>query len=74
LALTTAFIASGLLFSAFYRPPARSQVAASVDRDKLLAALVDLERDHTTGHVGPETYRRTRKRLLDMLARTLTRF
>ncbi len=40
-------------------------------RGALLEELLGLERAHTTGQVGPRTYERARRELLEALARTL---
>ena len=41
------------------------------ERALLLAELEDLERAHATGEIGPKTYERARRELIDALARTL---
>jgi hypothetical protein len=46
---------------------------AKVTRDALLEELVGLERAHTSGQVGPRTYERARRELLEALAYTLAR-
>jgi hypothetical protein len=45
---------------------------AKVTRDALLGELAGLERAHTAGQVGPRTYERARRELLEALAYTLT--
>jgi hypothetical protein len=40
------------------------------ERDRLLAELTELERAHSAGDVGPKTYAKARRELLDALART----
>lgn len=40
------------------------------ERDRLLAELSELEKAHQAGDVGPKTYERARRELLDALART----
>jgi hypothetical protein len=42
------------------------------ERGRLLEELEQLERAHRTGQVGPKTYERTRRALIDSIARTLT--
>jgi hypothetical protein len=42
-------------------------------RAALLADLADLERAHDAGAVGPKTYERARRELIDAIARTLAR-
>jgi hypothetical protein len=71
LTLAILFIALGVGFAVFQRKPSWSPVATSSHRDAILAALLDLERATTAGHVGPRTYTRTRERLLNLLARAL---
>ncbi len=44
---------------------------AKVTRDALLEELAELERAHTSGQVGPRTYERARRELLQALAYTL---
>jgi hypothetical protein len=46
---------------------------AKVTRDALLEELVGLERAHTSGEVGPRTYERARRELLEALAFTLAK-
>jgi hypothetical protein len=50
------------------RPKKESRKA---EREKLLADLESLERARERGDVGPKTYERARRELLDDLARTL---
>jgi hypothetical protein len=40
------------------------------ERERLLAEIEDLEREHLAGNVGPKTYEKARRELLDALART----
>ncbi len=40
-------------------------------RQQLLAELEELERAHRAGDIGPKTYERTRRELVDAIARTL---
>jgi hypothetical protein len=46
---------------------------ARSERQQLLAELEDLERAHRDGEVGPQTYERARRELIDAIARTLTK-
>jgi hypothetical protein len=46
---------------------------AKVTRDALLEELAGLERAHTSGEVGPRTYERARRELLEALAYTLAK-
>jgi hypothetical protein len=41
------------------------------ERERLLADLEALERAHAKGDVGPKTYERARRELVDEIARTL---
>jgi len=43
------------------------------ERQRLLEDLEDLERAHLSGEVGPKTYERARRELVDAIARTLDR-
>lgn len=65
-------LATGLVF-AFRRPSTTGDPAAASKRDRkaILAELADLERAHASGDVGPKTYERTHRVLIDALARTL---
>jgi hypothetical protein len=46
---------------------------AKVTRDALLGELAGLERAHNSGQVGPRTYERARRELLEALAYTLSK-
>ena len=46
---------------------------AKVTRDALLEELAELERAHTSGQVGPRTYERARRQLLEALAYTIAK-
>jgi hypothetical protein len=45
--------------------------SAKEERARLLADLEELERAHRVGDVGPKTYERARRELIDAIARTL---
>ncbi len=70
--LALAAIASGLIIS-FRRPAgsAERQAPSKRDRKAILAELADLERARVSGDVGPKTYERAYRALIDALARTL---
>lgn len=59
-------VAAGLVLGT--RKPDRRN--AKAERQRLLAAIAELEEAHRTGAVGPKTYERARRELLDELART----
>lgn len=59
-------VAAGLVLGT--RKPVRRTHEA--ERQRILAALADLEKAHQDGVVGPKTYERGRRELLDELART----
>lgn len=64
----------GLVLSFARRSSAASSAAAAdsaTTRSLLLEEISQLERAHRAGEVGPKTYGRTRKELVDALARTL---
>ncbi len=58
---------SGRAKNGLAKSPANGRTA----RAKLLDELVELERARTTGDVGPKTYERVRREIVDALARTL---
>jgi hypothetical protein len=71
--LAAGCVALGLLFAAAGRrrrpgPDDRDMKAA---QDALLEELAGLDRAHTVGQVGPRTYERARRELLDALARLI---
>jgi len=49
----------------------RSQGALKSERDELLSEIEDLERARLRGEVGPKTYEKARRDLVDALAQTL---
>lgn len=65
-------IATGLAF-AFRGGPTRGEPAAASKRDRkaILEELASLERARASGDVGPKTYEREHRTLIDALARTL---
>jgi hypothetical protein len=66
--LTLAF---GLAFALSNRRPETPAEDAKARRGLLLADLEELERAHRAGDIGPKTYERTRRQLIDGIARTL---
>lgn len=64
--LAGAGVALGIVLGA-RRPPKRD---AKAERARLLADLEALERAHAAEEIGPKTYERARRELLDELART----
>ena len=49
----------------------RTKEQAKLDRKALLLELEELERAHRAGEVGPKTYERARREIIDAIARTL---
>jgi hypothetical protein len=70
--LAACAVAAGLALSFSRRPSAAAKDVATT-RSALLDELVELERARTASEVGPKTYERMRRELLDALARTLAR-
>jgi len=52
-------------------PRARSKTGAKSERAAILRELLELERAHGKGDVGPKTYERARRELVDAIAETL---
>jgi hypothetical protein len=63
----------GLVFAFGGRRPGRGPGEDRNSRKALLEELAGLERAREAGDVGPKTYERARRELIDALARTLTR-
>jgi len=61
----------GLVLGTSKRALSANREAAGAAREALLEDLADLERAHASGEVGPRTYERGRRELIDALARTL---
>lgn len=59
-------LAAGLVFGVRKPPPRNTKR----ERQQLLAALEGLEMGHRDGNIGPKTYERARRELIDELART----
>jgi hypothetical protein len=70
--LAACSVGGGLLMAAMYRRTGKGRGGdVKRARDLLLDELVGLERAHTSGQVGPKTYERARRELLEALAHTL---
>lgn len=63
----------GLAFAIGSRRPETPKEDAKARRLLLLADLEELERAHRAGDIGPKTYERTRRQLIDGIARTLVK-
>jgi hypothetical protein len=61
----------GLVITTRRRNAFRDRGAAKRERQRLLEELEDLERAHLANEVGPKTYERARRELVDAIARTL---
>jgi len=61
----------GFVLSASKRVRSGGGESPEAARDALLEDLADLERAHAAGDVGPRTYERARRELIDALARAL---
>jgi hypothetical protein len=59
------------LFLAFRGRSSRKGSNPKRERARLLDELEDLERAHATGEVGPRTYERARRAIVDAIARTI---
>lgn len=71
--LAAAGVAGGLAFAFGGRRRRRGSSDAKSARSMLLEELAELERAHRVGEVGPKTYERARRELIDALARTLVK-
>ncbi|MEO8877088.1 MAG: hypothetical protein ABI461_15960 [Polyangiaceae bacterium] len=74
--VATSIAAVGVLFGLVLtttrrRSPVRDRASMKRERARLLEDLEDLERAHQSGEVGPKTYERARRELVDAIARTL---
>ena len=66
-------IATGLVLSLGRKSRRLAAGDAKTLRSNILGGLADLERAHLAGDVGPKTYERVRRELIDALARTLVK-
>ena len=70
-------VALGLVYAAGSRNRRRGTTASrtkeqvKLERQQLLEELEELERAHRAGEVGPKTYERARREIVDAIARTL---
>jgi hypothetical protein len=71
LGLAACGVAAGLLFASGRRQRARTGPEATSVRTAVLEELAELERGRVSGEIGPKTYERARRELIDTLARTL---
>jgi hypothetical protein len=70
-ALTACCVAFGIAFAASGRQRRPSGAGRKSSRAALLDELLQLERARGAGEVGPKTYERVRREIIDALARTL---
>ncbi len=70
LAAVGVFAGIGLAFG-MRRPERKKAGGGKTERSQLLLELEDLEKAHLAGEVGPQTYERARRELIDAIARTL---
>ena len=68
--IATALAAGGLLFGLVLGAQKPSSRDRKSERARILAEIEELERAHLAGDVGPKTYEKARRELLDELART----
>jgi hypothetical protein len=66
-------VLAGIGYAFSTRKGARGSAGGREHRASLLVDLEELERAHRAGDVGPKTYERARRELIDAIARTLTR-
>jgi hypothetical protein len=76
--IATCIAGAGMLLGLGYaagatrkRPAKETRLRAKAERLRLLDEIEGLERGRVAGDVGPKTYERARRQLLDALARTL---
>jgi hypothetical protein len=69
--LSACAVAAGLAYAFSRRPMPLASGDADAARDVLLDELAALERARVAGEIGPKTYDRVRRELVDALARTL---
>lgn len=66
-------VACGLALAFQKRGASKKDEEVQDERSHLLADLEELERAHRSGDIGPKTYERAKRQLLDALARSLAR-
>lgn len=70
--IATLLAAGGLAYGVVLGAKKPAQRDRKNERERLLAELEELERAHAAGDVGPKTYERARRELVDEIARTLS--
>ena len=70
-AIASVAVLFGLYMVSRRRTRVRDRSGAKRERQRLLADLEELERARITGDVGPKTYERARRELIDAISRTL---
>jgi hypothetical protein len=72
--LTTFGVLAGIGLALTQRRPWKGKKELDkLERGQLLEELEELEAAHRTGEIGPKTYERARRELIDLLARTLSK-
>ena len=71
IALAACGVAAGLLFAFGGLAGTRTRSGGGTLQAAVLEELAELERGRASGDVGPKTYERARRELIDALARTL---
>ncbi len=72
--LTAVGVLAGLALAFGQRRPWKGKRELDkLERSQLLEELEELEDMHKTGEIGPKTYERARRELIDLLARTLSK-
>ncbi len=72
--LAAAGVLGGLAFAFTQRRPWKGKKELDkLERSQILAELEELERMQEAGDIGPKTYERARRELIDALARTLSK-
>jgi hypothetical protein len=66
-------VAGGLGFAFTQKKPQNGAKQGKAERGHILAELEELERLHASGEIGPVTYERARREIIDALARTLSK-
>ncbi len=74
--IATAIAAFGVSLGLFYgassgKRTGRSSASSKTERAQLLKELEDLEKGHAAGDIGPKTYERARREIIDAIAATL---
>jgi hypothetical protein len=64
-------VLAGVGFAFLSRKAVANPSAAKELRARLLADIDELERAHAAGDIGPKTYERARREIIDMIARSL---